>query len=227
MARTATRSKARRRKSPIVRNMALLLLLAGGGAAAWYYFNPPEANAEKPVWRTVQVKRSSVASTVSASGSLKAVVTVEVGSQISGQVKAIYADFNGRVKQGQAIALIDPDSFRAKVAESKADLAVAEANVSMHEARGQTMQADIRAAEAALKDAQAAVLQMNSNIASRSEIVGERGYDIEQLDREIADDTARAKRLGISPVETPQLPAKHIIEDEGLSADEPNQGVQE
>lgn len=78
-----------------------------------------------------------------------------------------------------------------------------------------------------LKDAQAAVLQMNSNIASRSEIVGERGYDIEQLDREIADDTARAKRLGISPVETPQLPAKHIIEDEGLSADEPNQGVQE
>jgi len=167
------RSSTRRRKSHLWRNIIVLLLVTAGGAAAWYYFNPPEASADKPVWRTVEIKRGSVASTVSASGSLKAVTTVEVGSQISGQIKALYADFNSRVKKGQPIALIDPDSFRAKVEESKADLAVAEANIVMHEARSQTMQADIRAAKAAFKDAQADFDRkkslMSSNVISQAQ----------------------------------------------------------
>lgn len=181
------RSTTPRRKSGKLRNIALLLILAAGGAATWLYFNPPEANADKPAWRTVKVVRGSVASTVSASGSLKAVVTVEVGSQISGQIKAIYVDFNGTVKKGQPIALIDPDSFEAKVAEARADLAVARANVEMQAARGKTVRAESRAARAAFVAAQA-------DFSRKKALLPARAISQSQYDQAVsALDQARAK----------------------------------
>ena len=63
-----------------------------------------------------------MAAAVAASGTLNAVTTVQVGSQISGQVKEIHADFNTPVKKGQVIARIDPATFELRVNQARADL---------------------------------------------------------------------------------------------------------
>ncbi len=73
-------------------------------------------------YRTARVDRGSIASTISATGNLNAVVMVEVGSQISGNVKELYADFNTKVKKGQLVARIDPEISQARVNQAQANL---------------------------------------------------------------------------------------------------------
>ncbi len=93
---------------------ALALLLIG--AVVWF-----RSAAGRPQYRTAPVERGEIVATISASGTLNAVTTVQVGSQISGRIKNLYADFNSRVEKGQLIARIDPDTFEAKVNQAKAD----------------------------------------------------------------------------------------------------------
>jgi HlyD family secretion protein len=88
-----------------------------------------------------------VVSRVSASGSLSAVVTVEVGSQVSGRIQALYADFNSAVKKGQRIAKIDPALFEAAVAQAAANVTAARGNLARLEA--QADEADRQARRAA------------------------------------------------------------------------------
>ncbi len=125
-----------------------LLLIAGGGYA---YYDRQTKQVVGPVYKFTRVARGAVDMTVSASGTLKALVTVEVGAQVSGQISKLFVDFNSRVKAGQTIARIDPRPFEAKVKEARADLAVSKATVAMHQARLQSMIADIAAASATLR----------------------------------------------------------------------------
>src|SRR5438046_10532367 len=71
-------------------------------------------------YRTARVERADIDATISATGTSNAVVTVQVGSQVSGNIKALYADFNTKVKQGQTVALIEPELFQAKVNQAEA-----------------------------------------------------------------------------------------------------------
>jgi len=80
-------------------------------------------------YRTVPAERGNIAYAISATGSPNAVVTVQVGTQVSGNILALYADFNTRVKKGQLVARIDPQLFQAKVDQSRANLDVAKASV--------------------------------------------------------------------------------------------------
>jgi HlyD family secretion protein len=83
-----------------------------------------------PGYRLGRVERGSLQSTVSATGTLSAVRTVEVGTQVSGQIAALYVDFNAHVKKGQLIARIDPILQEQAVADARAGLARAEAVVT-------------------------------------------------------------------------------------------------
>ena len=83
-----------------------------------------------PEYQTVTAERGNVVSRVSTSGSLQAVVTVEVGSQVSGRIQELFADFNSPVKKGQLIAKIDPSLFGAAVTSADANVMAARANVS-------------------------------------------------------------------------------------------------
>jgi HlyD family secretion protein len=83
-----------------------------------------------PEYQTAAVERTHVVSRVSTSGSLQAVVTVDVGSQVSGRVQELYADFNSAVKKGQRIAKIDPSLFQAAVVQAEANVMAARANVT-------------------------------------------------------------------------------------------------
>ena len=84
---------------------------------------------DTPEYQTALVEKSNVVSRVSTSGSLQAVVTVDVGSQVSGRIQELYADFNSKVKKGEKIAKIDPSLFHAAVVQAEANVTAARANV--------------------------------------------------------------------------------------------------
>lgn len=79
---------------------------------------------------TVPIKKGNITQVVSATGTLQAVVTVQVGSQVSGTIAKLNADFNSRVKKGQVVAQLDQDKFKAHVEEQKANLLAAQANMA-------------------------------------------------------------------------------------------------
>ncbi|MEJ0088012.1 MAG: efflux RND transporter periplasmic adaptor subunit [Pseudomonadota bacterium] len=83
-----------------------------------------------PEYQTTVVEKGSVVARVSTSGSLQAVVTVDVGSQVSGRIQELYADFNSPVKKGELIAKIDPSLFQAAVVQAEANVTAARANVT-------------------------------------------------------------------------------------------------
>ncbi len=80
-------------------------------------------------FKTEPMTRGDIVSTVTATGTVNAVTTVQVGTQVSGTIKKIYVDYNSPVKQGQLIAEIDPTPFEAQVEQARANLAAAKANV--------------------------------------------------------------------------------------------------
>ena len=99
----------------------------------------------KPVkdpYRFASVEQGDITRSVSASGSLQALITVDVGSQISGQVTKILVDFNDEVHAGQVLAVIDPQTYQSRVAQSQADIAAGEASVRQAEANLANVQAD-------------------------------------------------------------------------------------
>ncbi len=130
--------------------MVLILLLLGAGA--FYFRGWIEQDGSNQRYRLVRVERGEISSTVTATGTINPVVTVLVGSQVSGTIKALYADFNSRVKEGDTIAQIDPAIFQAQVDEAKASVATAQANLANAQANLQSLQANLVKAEVAVSD---------------------------------------------------------------------------
>lgn len=112
------------------------------------------ARASVPEYRLAKVERGSIASVVSATGTLNPVVSVQVGSQISGQIKEIYVDFNSAVTKGQVIARIDPDTFALRVSQAMADVESARATVMTQRANVVALQAEVSRAKVSLADAE-------------------------------------------------------------------------
>jgi HlyD family secretion protein len=103
-----------------------ILVLAGTGYGFWRWGNSPK---ESP-YVTVPVQRGNVTQVVSSTGTLQAVVTVLVGSQISGTIDKLFADFNTKVKAGQVVAQLNQDKFKAAVDQARANLLAAESNLA-------------------------------------------------------------------------------------------------
>src|ERR1043166_4903467 len=85
-------------------------------------------------FRTDAVTRGSVSEIVNATGDVSAIVTVNVGSQVSGIIDKLFVDFNSKVKKGQPLATIDPRLFKAQLEKAEATLAANRANVEKAEA---------------------------------------------------------------------------------------------
>ena len=112
----------------------------GGGAAIvvvtvlvvlqWF----GNGNSQPVRYQTAEVTRGTLTVTVTATGTLEPVNQVEVGSEISGTIQTVLVDFNDRVKQGQALAILDTDQLRARVNQASAALALANARVKQAEA---------------------------------------------------------------------------------------------
>jgi HlyD family secretion protein len=106
-----------------------------------------------PEYFTMAVDRGPIRNTVSATGVVQTVVTVQVGSQVSGQVEALYADFNSIVKRGQLLATLDPRNFQAQVQNSNANVVAVRARVRSAEAEIKTHAANLQSARANLEAA--------------------------------------------------------------------------
>ncbi len=131
----------------------LALAVAALAAGGWYWYGSRNGEAEVR-YRVAKVERGPLAAVVIASGTLNATTTVQVGSQISGQVKEIFADFNTPVKKDQVIARIDPSTFELRVNQARADLDSAEGAVAVARAGMAAQQAEVARVRFALQDAQ-------------------------------------------------------------------------
>jgi HlyD family secretion protein len=106
----------------------VLLLLVGGALAAWWVTRDAEGGAA-PAWKTAVIERGVVVETVNTTGTVQALKTVTIGTQVSGIIKEILVDYDTAVTKGQVIARLEPDVLEARLAQESALLAAAEAAV--------------------------------------------------------------------------------------------------
>ncbi len=159
-------------------------VLAGGGYAYYKHTQKPQA----PTINTARVTRGTIAETVGATGTLQAVTTVQVGTQVSGTILELNADFNSLVRKGQVLARLDPSLFETQIEQARANLIRAEADlerlrVSLDDAHTKLKRARdlsekkliaqteleaadvaVRSAEAQLRSQQAAVTQSQASL---------------------------------------------------------------
>lgn len=136
---------------------AAAIVTAGG----WWWYSHRTAKTQ---FQTAAVQRGDVRASISATGSANAVVTVQVGSLVSGNIKELYADYNTKVKKGQVIALIDPQMFQARVDQALASQENARAAVLNASAMLQKVDADIAGAEANVANLRANVARAKSAV---------------------------------------------------------------
>ncbi|RPI01740.1 MAG: HlyD family secretion protein, partial [Zetaproteobacteria bacterium] len=165
-----------RRKVGLVSVLVVLILLGAGG---FYWFN---ANGRTPSYRTAPVERGELLSTISATGTLNAVVTVQVGTQVSGTIQQLLVDFNSPVKKGMLIARIDPSIFDAKVNQAQADLESVRASVLNQRAAVARAQADLANARANVVRQEVAVRDAKIKLDSRTRLFQEGGISQEERD---------------------------------------------
>jgi HlyD family secretion protein len=112
-------------------------------AACVWLLGLPACGGKKPTvqWDTAAVDRGRIVARVTATGTLSALVTVQVGSQVSGRIQQLFADFNSPVKKGQLIAKIDPQLFQASLEQARANYAAAQGTLA--KAKVQAAQAEL------------------------------------------------------------------------------------
>lgn len=164
-------------KSKIVVPVGLVLILV---LSFWLY--SLGKNNKSPKYKTEKVKKGDITSTVTATGTVSALTTVAVGSQVSGIISKMYVDFNSDVRKGQLLAELDPTSFQAQVDQRRADLARVEAeerntrlayerakslleNQFISRSEYDTAEGNLKAAKAAVDQAQAALKQAETNLS--------------------------------------------------------------
>src|SRR6185295_3960463 len=131
----------KKRRTPIG-IIVLLVVVVGVAAFVW------GGKASASDYMTAKVERGNVEVTVSATGTVQAVVTVQVGSQVSGTVSWLGADFNSQVKKGQVIARLDPAIFQAQVDNARASVQNAQAAIVAAQTDIVNQQANVKASQA-------------------------------------------------------------------------------
>ena len=170
-----------------MKKLLVLVLLVGAGLTAYGYlgFRTTEF---VPEVSTVLLNRGDVVDTVGATGTLEAVTTVQVGSQVSGIIEELYADFNSIVRESDVIARLEPSLFETQIEQAQANLARAEADVerlrvTLEDAETQLARSEnlasrdliadseldaaqvaVRAAAAQLKSSEASVTQSRASL---------------------------------------------------------------
>src|SRR2546425_4997227 len=134
----------KKRRTPI----GIIVLLVGVGVLAAFLWGDKASASD---YITARVERGTVEVNVSATGTVQAVTTVQVGSQVSGTVQWLGADFNSQVKKGQIVARLDPAIFQAQVENARANVVNAQAAVQGAETEINNQKANLQAAKANLE----------------------------------------------------------------------------
>jgi HlyD family secretion protein len=159
-----------------------LLALAIASLSVW---QPWQKSDVTPQYRFGKVERGALSAAVSASGTLSALVTVQVGSQVSGLIKEIKADFNSPVKQDQVIARLDPETFESRVLQAEADQKAADSATEVARGTLSVRQAEVNKARIALDEAL-------RNLERKRSLIAQGFLSAAELDNaQSAADTAR------------------------------------
>ena len=150
----------------------LLVVVVGLAVAVVAGFAATRDDAD-PTYKTAKVERGDILTVIRASGRVNAVVTVQVGSQHSGQIAELFVDFNDEVREAQQIARLDPQAYAAAVRESEASLEVAKADLSSNNAA-------LMRAEASLANARAMIEVVRAGTASMRAIHDEANLDLQR-----------------------------------------------
>jgi HlyD family secretion protein len=129
--------------------LTLLLIVAMASTGYMYW----RKKSDVPQYRTATIEKGRLVASVAATGTLQPVISVQVGSQVSGQLKEVLVDFNSLVKKNQLIARIDPESFEYRVRQSQADVDAARAQVATQQANIAAQRAFQSQIEVSLADA--------------------------------------------------------------------------
>jgi len=163
--KTASRKLLSRKKHLIIGAAGLAIV----AVAAFYFWG---GNASAAQYLTAKVERGNLRNTVTATGTLQAVTTVQVGSQASGTISDLYADYNSVVKRGQVIAQLDPAVSKAQVDQAKANLQQAQASLQQAKAAVANSRAGVsdaqaraQAASSTAQNNQAGVAGAQANVA--------------------------------------------------------------
>jgi HlyD family secretion protein len=165
-------------------------LLVGLAALTAFKFETKKA----PQYFTAKVQQGDIENAVQATGTINAVTTVQVGSQVSGTIQTLYADFNSHVKKNQVIAQIDPSLFKGALQQAQADLADAKANLI--------------AAKANVDKAQAAAAQAKLDFDRYTALAKEGVVPAQQLDTAKATYESNAAALGAAQAQVTQASAQ-------------------
>src|SRR3546814_314074 len=156
---------------PTRRLLVAVVVIALAVLAAWYW-KSRTATADEGAWRTTTVERGNIRVAISATGTLSAISTVTVGSQVSGQVTDVLVDFNDKVVRDQVIARIDPSTFEAQINQGNAQVASARASLKQAQAALANAEADYR--RTAEPGAQQLVAKSDADLARRLARTGRR-----------------------------------------------------
>lgn len=107
-----------------------IVIVLAASALVWWQHSRTTASTTL-IYRTATIQRGDVTQTVTGSGSLSAITTVDVGAQVSGKIVKLYVDYNDAVKRDQLIAEIDPTSYQARLVQAEADLLSAQATLTL------------------------------------------------------------------------------------------------
>jgi HlyD family secretion protein len=169
-------------KRSLIISLALLSVAGAGAYAAWRTW---DRSADAPKYKLAKAESGPLTAAVSATGTLNPVVSVQVGSQVSGQIKEILVDFNSPVKSGQLIARLDPETYQHRVRQAEADVDAARA------AQG-VQQAEVSRARANLSNAQ--------RDYERKKTLVEKNF-ISPAERDTAQNTLDAARASLASAE--------------------------
>lgn len=204
------------------RTLSIVALIAVAAAAGFYFFPDWSGSRADPSYRTAKVDHGEIVATVSASGTINPITTVIVGSQLSGQVVEILADYNSQVASGQVVARLNSDQIRAKLDAARADLAQMRATRQVQEAQIERVRADTEKAKASQADMEAQVLR-NEALLTDAERTAQRQTELKAKGfvAQSAFDTAQSQRdaqqAALSSARAQVLSAKAQII--GLGAD--------
>src|SRR3989338_8522613 len=159
--------------------LAGMLILGVGGYATWRTW---ARAGDAPKFKLAKAESGPLTAAVSATGTLNPVVSVQVGSQVSGQIKEILVDFNSPVKFGQLIARLDPETYQHRVRQAEADVDAARAGQGVQ-------QAEVARARANLSNAQ--------RDYERKKTLVERNF-ISPAERDTAQNTLDAARASLA-----------------------------
>ncbi|EKD84387.1 MAG: hypothetical protein ACD_39C00082G0005 [uncultured bacterium] len=190
----------------------LIVLLIGipGAIAGWYFTR--SANG-KTTYSTEEITIGNIRNFISASGSLAAITTVEVGSQLSGNIEKLYADFNDEVKAGQLVAQLEDSTYKAQLLQAKANLESARATELGIEAQSKnlkasllTAKAEIQVSRANIRKAEVAVEDAERNYRRNKELF-ERKL-IAESDKDSAQTALESQKASLEAVKAQHESAK-------------------